>query len=155
MNERKYLARAEQWGLGETSTGKEQVAVSFKILTPDADIKSIAWHGYFTPQALDRTIESLRICGWEGNDLSDLRGFDKNEVALVIDDEDYNGETRAKVKWINRAGGGLALKTPLSGDKLKAFALSMVGQIRGLDTKAQKPRSSASPPPLTDDDVPW
>lgn len=162
MSTRKYVARAEQWGLGETDTGKEQVAVGFQILTQDADIPYITWHGYFTDKAADRTIESLRICGWEGDDLTNLQGLDKNEVELVIEDEEYDGKVRPKVRWVNRVGGSLALKAPLSGDKLKAFAASMRGQIRAYDAgtgrkAAPKPRPpvTSSAPPHTDDDIPW
>jgi hypothetical protein len=165
--QRRYAAKARTWGLGETDTGKEQVAIEFEILTAEAEFNHITWFGYFTEKTFDRTIESLRICGWEGNDLSDLQGLDKNEVELVIEDEEYKGNLIAKVKWVNRPGG-LALKAPLTGDKAKSFAAAMRDRIKALDAaggfKAKAPRpsgppppvgSNGGPPPLTDDDIPF
>lgn len=175
-NTRRYIARAEQWGIGETDSGKPQVAVGFQILTEGADPGYITWHGYFTEKTADRTIESLRLCGWQGDDLTELTdsnpaaNLSANEVELVIEDETYEGKTRAKVQWVNRPGGALALKAPLVGDKLKAFAAEMRQNIRAFDAAkgvkrpAARPQSSTPPPPhigddaappLTDDDIPF
>lgn len=173
-NTRRYIARAEQWGIGETDGGKPQVAVGFQILTEGADLSYITWHGYFTEKTTERTIESLRLCGWAGDDLTEIAesnpaaNLGANEVELVIEDETYDGKTRAKVQWVNRIGGALALKAPLAGDKLKAFAAEMRGTIRGLDASAARkpaPRSAArptpgieapnGPPAHTDDDIPF
>lgn len=173
--ERVFTARAKNWDLGETSTGKEQIAVQFEILTPDADIRSITWFGFFTDAALERTIQSLRYCGWTGADLTDLAGMDANEVELVVDDEVYEGKTRTKVKWINRPGG-LSLKSPMDGNRRKAFAASMRANIRAIDAgaspapKQDKPAPATrpqtrgalplaagrdAPPPIGDDDIPF
>jgi hypothetical protein len=167
--ERNYKARAIDWGLGETANGKEQVAVQFEILTPDADIHYIAWHGYFSDKTYERTIESLRICGWTGVDLTDLTGVNANEVSLVIEDDEWEGKVRPKVKWINRLSS-LALRAPMSGDKLKSFAASMRDKIKAHDAAGgtpkpkTQPRQSAppphigatgGPPPISDDDIPF
>lgn len=173
-NKRYYAAKAIEWGLGETSKGTEQVAVRFEILTENAEFNHITWYGYFSDKTVDRTIESLRICGWEGDDLTNLTGLDKNEVELVIgDEEDEDGNMRARVRWVNRPSG-LALKAPLAGDKAKAFAASMRDKIRAIDAANGTPRKSPpkqapkgngspppnigsnfGPPPLTDDDIPF
>lgn len=171
---RTYRAKAALWDLGETGSGAEQVAVEFIILTEGADIDRITWFGYFTDKTWERTIESLRYMGWKGQDLSQLDGLDANEVDLVIDDETYEGKTRAKVQWVNRVGG-LALKAPLSGDKRKAFAASMRDKIKTFDAASGQPKAKASsasrpagqrptmaqraedfgPPPINDDDIPF
>jgi hypothetical protein len=176
-NDRTYRAKATLWDLGETETGKEQVAVEFMILTPDADVDRITWFGFFTEKTFDRTIESLRIMGWTGNDLSDLQGLDTNEVDLVIADEEYKGKWTPKVRWVNRAGG-FALKAPLSGEKKKAFAAQMRDRIKAFDASSGEPKPKAAPaqqprretrganagrpipfddapPPMTDDDIPF
>lgn len=137
-NKRIFAAKAKSWGLGEAGTGKEQVAVEFETLTEGADVKSITWFGYFTENTWERTIESLRYCGWKGEDLSDLSGLDANEVDLVIEDEEYQGNTYAKVQWVNRRGG-LALKAPLTVERAKSFAASMKDKIKALEaSKGQK-----------------
>lgn len=166
-NKRYYRAKAAQGILGETSGGKPEVAVAFNILTPDATHAQLTWHGYFTEATQDRTIESLRIAGWKGDDLTDFAdGFDfpadAPEVDLVVEDEEYEGKTRTKVKWVNRAGG-IAVKTPLVGEKAKAFAASMKGAFRAFDAAngkrtASKPPSAdkrPEPPPLSDADIPF
>lgn len=172
-NQRRYRARATLWDLGETSTGKEQVAVEFVILTEGADVERITWFGYFTEDTVDRTIESLRICGWTGTDLAELQGLEANEVELVIEDDTYEGKTRAKVRWVNKPGG-LALKAPLSGERKKAFAATMRDRVKAFDASAGAPKPKATtaprngagrppphigeaggPPPMSDDDIPF
>lgn len=159
-----YLARGTQAALGETGTGKEQVAVIFKILAPGFEGKHITWFGYFTDKTADRTIESLRICGWAGSDLSDLSGIDTNEVELVIANEEYEGKTISKVRWVNRAGG-VGLAAPMSPEKAKAFAAKMKGAVLRYDQANGKPkptaprpapsnRGSHEPPPPSDGDMP-
>jgi hypothetical protein len=167
--QRRYAARAKTWGLGETSKGTEQIAVEFEILTEEAEFNHITWFGYFSDKTFERTIESLRHCGWTGHDLTDLTGLDANEVELVIEDEDdEDGNPRARVRWVNRKGG-LALKAPLTGDKAKTFAASMRDKIKALDASAGRPTQAKpvatakrppvgahgiqTPPPLTDDDL--
>lgn len=174
-NTRRYKARASEWGLGESSKGTKQIAVSFNILTENADMQRITWYGYFGDASWERTIESLRHCGWTGEDLSELEGtkggLDANEVELVIADEDYTdpstGEvkTSTKVQWVNKAGG-LALNAPLAPDAAKSFAAQMREKIRAKAAaggqKMNPPARSATPPPqatpngsLKEEDVPF
>jgi len=173
-----YRARAKEWVLAEIGANST-TAVSIKFHFEDPELGSIVWDGWLTEKTFDRTIESLRYCGWEGNDLSELHGLDANDVDLVIEQEEYEGRTYPKVKWVNRAGG-LAHKTPLTGDKAKFFAAQMKDRIKALDAskaaapgprsapKNQSARRSAAPPasqagpvddreppPLSDDDIPW
>lgn len=147
-NERAYLAKAKSWQLGESSTGKERVEVVFEITTPDADLRTITWYGYFSTEKLAaRTVESLRICGWEGDDLTEMEGLNKNDVELVVADEEYEGKTYAKVQWVNRPGG-MSMSAPLTGDRAKSFAASMRDRIRAMDAakgkKAPKPAAAPS-----------
>ena len=131
-----YRAVAIDAALGETSTGKEQVAVQFRLL--DVEHAPLTWYGYWTEATADRTIESLRIAGWTGTDLMDLTELASGqtpEVSLVIDEEaDLQGVMRTRIRWINRPNGqGVAIKNPLEPDKAKAFAARMKGQIVAFD----------------------
>jgi hypothetical protein len=148
-NKRYVISRAKQWALGEASTGKEQVAVSFAVPNENGDGEHfVAWYGYFTEGAVDRTIESLRYMGFEGDNLLELVGLDKNEVELVIEDEEYEGKIHEKVQWINKPGGAL-VKKALEGDKAKTFAALMKEKFRIADASAgKKPvRQAAKTPP--------
>ena len=148
--------------LGETKDGKEQVGVSFDL--PDVG-RSITWYGYFTEKTARRTIESLRYCGWKGDDLSDLSsiGTDPSvEVQLVIEHDTYEGVTRAKVTWVN-APGGVAIQKPLDDGKKVALAQRMKGLVLDVSkstnaaAQRQAPRGNGAAP-ITghlDDDVPF
>jgi hypothetical protein len=165
----KYRARAKEWVLAEIGANSTP-AVSVEFVFSDPALGKITWDGWLSDAAADRTLESLRYCGWEGDDLTELRGLDANEVELVIEQEDYQGRSYPKVKWVNR-GGGLAHKTPLTGDKARFFAQQMKDRIRALDASKGAPRSAAKPgasqsrrgpssgppepPPFSDDDIPF
>lgn len=155
QNKRFYKAKAVSWALGEAGTGTPQVAVEFEILNPDApaEDRRLTWYGYLSDATFDRTIESLRHCGWTGDDLSEIAegrgGLDANEVSLTVEDEEYQGQLHAKVQWVNR-GGGLAVKSPIVGDRAKAFAAQVRDRIRALDAgqgRRAAPNGGARTPP--------
>lgn len=137
-----YRAKAVEGALGETDTGKEQIAVRFELL--DVEGQFITWYGYFTDKTLETTFKAIRTAGWKGQDLadlSDLSGQDVPEVMLVIEHEtDQQGKPRARVRWVNSAGG-LALKKALDGNKAKTFAAKMRGKLAAFD------RSAGTKPP--------
>ena len=126
--------------------------------------ETITWYGFFTEKTEDRTLEALRHCGWEGDDLSDLRGITSNEVYVVIEHETNDeGETHARVRWVNSgAGGALAMKATMDRAAATAFAQRMKGKVVAQRQKMPKPstpagRSRPSPnvDPGYDDDAPF
>lgn len=147
----KYRAKAREWALGDASTGTKQIGISFDLL--DHAPESITYYGFFTDAALEYTIANMRLCGWQGADLSDLSGLDAREVVLVIEHErDPQGQIRAKVKYINGAGG-LAMKTALDANGTKSFAAQMKAKILALDPSSaakhaavRKPAADDAPP---------
>lgn len=173
LNKRYVRSKAKEWVLGESENGKPHIAISFHIKDPlDGVEKFVGWRGWFTDAATDRTIESLRYLGFEGDDVSNLIGLDKNEVELVIEDEEYTkeGETEAKlftrVQFINQVRGP-QVKTKLEGEKLGSFAAQMKAKFRAVDAAAgkrvgAKPAAPAAsgpkgdePPPMGDDQIPF
>ena len=150
----RHRARAAEWALGRSGTGKEQVAILFSLL--DRPGEEITSYLFFTDACLDITIKSLRACGWRGADLSDLTGMDSNEVTLVIDhEEDQKGVMRARVRWINTTGG-LAMKATLDKDQSRAFAAQMKGRILQHDRMAGQAAAKAAPPSADEqDDIPF
>lgn len=164
-NKRIFDAKAKTWGLGSAGTkNTPEVAVEFEVVTPDADVRNITAHLYLTEATLERTVESLRYCGWKGDDVSDgLPGLDTNVVSLVIEDEEYEGKTYPRVQWVNKKGG-LALKAPMAQDQAKAFGASLRDKIRAIEAaKKQGQPKSASPSsapavgekPISEADVPF
>lgn len=121
-----YTAKAIDWKLGLTSTGKEQIAVLFRL----EDGRGITWYGYFTEKTTERTLDALEHMGWDGEDIANPVGLDRNEVRLVIDHEvsEQDGNTYARVKWVNRMGG-LTVKEELAGGALQSFKQRMQGAV--------------------------
>lgn len=163
-----YRAKGIEAQLGFTSGGKEQVAISFQLLTPGFENERAAYYGTFGEKSLEITIKALRACGWKGVDLSDLSGIDANEVNLVVEHEEYNGTVSAKVKWVNDGAGGLLKNVMGEAEKL-SFAQRMRGEVAKLQSaqpkapaakpaQAPKPASNGrppEPPPHTDADMPF
>jgi hypothetical protein len=150
----RHVAKAIEWKLGVTKGGKEQIGVLFQV----ADGQTIVWYGYFTDLTTERTLESLEYMGWDGVDITDPKGLDTNEVQLVIEHEPPNdqGKVFAKVQWVNRIGGGLAMKEELVGGALQNFKQRMAGavmarrQAAGKPVNARKPAAQRSAPPADD-----
>jgi hypothetical protein len=140
--------------MGFTNAGKEQVAVAFELVEQPG--QRITWYGLFRTEITgqerisqcERTMESLRLCGWNTDDLSDLAGISDNEVELTIDHEtDLKGETRARVKWVNAPGsGGPALKNIMPDAQKKSFAAKMKAAAIASRAKQPAQRRAQEPP---------
>src|SRR6185295_5235482 len=67
-----------------------QVVVTFEVLSGPYAGDRIAWFGYFTDNTEKRTMESLRICGFVGDDLDKFNDQNpQNEVQIVVKHEEY------------------------------------------------------------------
>lgn len=150
IEEGSWKARACEGTLAYTNGGNDQIAIDFALLEGPDIGAHITWYGYFTDDTFERTIESLRLMGWGGTDLSDLEGIDSNEVRLVIAHEpDLQGELRARVKWVNGLGG-IAVKSRMDAGASAAFAQRMKGRILALGAnqgqRVARPQPSAPRP---------
>lgn len=130
-----YKAKAVSASLGYTSNGNEQVA----MLVDMVDLgKQMTWYGYFTDKTADRTLESLMIAGWDGDSLVTFEGLGSTEFVAVVEEDTYNGETRTRISWINRArSGGPKLNNPMSDVQMQNFASKMKGRAMALKKKSQ------------------
>ena len=157
--------------LGESGTGKEEVGVEFEIDAGDGPPERIWWYGFFTEAATPWTLKALRTCGWLGSDLSDLSTINPDngaDIEIVVEEEEYEGKVRQKVKYIN-GGAGVGMKKPLDSAEAKAFAAKMKGAILALEggskpapKPAAKKKAAATdgPPPghpaaVGDDEIPF
>jgi hypothetical protein len=148
LNPGTYRGAAVEAALSTTSRGTPQVAVRLRLVDPPG--QTITWYGFLTDAAIDRTVESLRHMGWQGTDVRDFlaerplpEGFDQ-EVEIVVEHEEYEGKTQARVKWIN-SGGGLAVKNALTEQEADAFAAKMSRHIAALDRAAGRTSATAKP----------
>jgi len=147
-----WKARCCEAVLGFTSKGNDQIGLDFVLLEGPNQGSHITWYGYFTEDSFERTIESLRLCGWEGNDLSVFSdtqrgkgsGIDRSEIALVVDHEpDQHGEIRSRANWVNPLGG-VAMKERMDDGASKSFAARMKGKITALQQGGGGARQSMS-----------
>jgi hypothetical protein len=126
----KHEALAIQWSqvTAHEKSGNEEIRVLFEIVGDEDNGKTITWYGYFTDKTAERTVESLRYMGWAGQNILDIQGLDKNKVQLVIEHDDYSGQPKAKVAWVNRLVS-VYMGTPMDEVKKKAFADRMKGLV--------------------------
>lgn len=123
-----YRAQALDGHLGHTSKGNEQIVIRFEIIEGPHKDQSILWFGFFSDACFDRTIQSLRHCGWKGDDISELTGIDTREVDVVVEHKEYNGKVTPSVRWINQVGGGQVMNPAQAKD----FAESVKARIAGM-----------------------
>lgn len=171
----KFRARAVVGSaqLGVAGSGTEQVACQIELLEGPDKGAVLPWYGFFTPSTEERTLESLRYLGWEGDnilDLSTIGGPDAPDVIAVLEDEaNDQGEVRTRVRWINKVGSGSLIKTQMAPDQAQAFAARMKGKVLALKQKSGAPAPSSTTrkpapargsmpqhaPAHTDDDINW
>lgn len=136
-----YKARASGDLVLGTSANKGTPFIEFYFTISEGDCqgKAVRWTSYFTEKTNERSIESLRHCGWQGDDLGEfsdgkLHGLDSNEVEIVVELEEYDKDgdmkTSPKVQWVNKPGGGRYLNVNAAMDQ--NAALSFGERMRGL-----------------------
>jgi hypothetical protein len=100
-----YKATILSHAISETKGGNPQAAVTFSLTDKNQKPHTMTWFGSFKEgKALDITLKALITCGLKGNNPSGHLEIGK-EVSIVIEHEDdMDGKTHAKVKWINQLG---------------------------------------------------
>lgn len=144
-------------GLGQASTGTDQIAVLFEYVE-NGETKRINWYGYFSDKAVEYANEALEAMGWNPAEhswdyfLLNEKDPEKNPLVgkraqLVLDDEeDLNtGEMRKKVKFVNSLGGGLGLKERMDENSARAFSARMRAKMTGAAPAAPRPKPAARP----------
>lgn len=130
-----YPAHATHVRLTYTKAGDPQIIVTFVIVGGPHDREQVTWAGFFSDRTFDRTIQSLRYCGWTGDDISDLTGIDTNDVDIVVEHNEYNGRITPRVSWVNQPGGGAGM----SPAQAKAFGESIKSRIADMSRAEPEP----------------
>lgn len=142
---RARVTAAEDVQFGLSSNNNEQVAIPFVITQGEHQGELITYFGSFTEKAVDHTLKAMRNCGWQGDDLSNLVGITDNEVELVCAMEEYNGQMKLRVRWVNRPGEGkVKLDRPLDSAQRAAFAARMKGTVIAARQAAGVPGGTAA-----------
>lgn len=116
---------------------------------------------WVTPGSYDRAIQDLETFGFGQDQIESVESLDKikevtkgNRVSVVIEDEEYNGKTNPKVKYVNAVG---AKKATGIQTKAALFAL-LKGQPAPLVSAPRtQARTTNEPPPNNwgGDDAPF
>lgn len=145
-----YVATAKYSSLGKGEKG-EYIKLDFEVVEPvDYQCEMVSWYGSFSfsrgkdgKTPFERTLETLRICGWKGNDLSDLSGMGDNSVSINVDLNEYNGKMYPAVKWVNKPGE-TANKNALSVEQSMSFAERMKAKIIAIEAGKPPIRETSS-----------
>lgn len=140
--------------LGENKkTGSRFIRVPVTISTEGAQKgKTIDWYGYLGEDVgrdgktkTQRAVDILETCfgvNWNWDNIT----FAGQEVEVVVEQEEYNGKTSFKAKWLNnpnmdRTSGG---KSPEEIEAAKAEAQAKAKEI-AQELAASMPRRAGSP----------
>jgi hypothetical protein len=154
-------AKAIGASIGSSKNGSLQVAVTCQLLSSELAGETITYIGTVSEKAVEYLVAALDAFGWTGDDPMDFKDVSParaqellpNEVELVLENETYDGKTRARVKFVNSASRVTKLKFTNPGEEraMVAQAKSLITQFRG-----GAKRVSISKPVLTDDsDLPF
>ena len=158
-----YEAVIEVFGPSESKSGMPQFAVVFKLTEEGPHKgKNITWFGSLKEgQPLDITVKNLTVMGMKSDDLADKNLLDKSTpVQLNVRHETWDGKTNAKVKFINKIGGG-GFKPMGDGAKV---ALSLKESIRASQERLAREGNAdaathvpvaGAPSPAADEDIPF
>lgn len=145
-------ARGEQYvAFGVSSNGNEQVAVELELLG-DGDApsgESITWTGTFASETAIRiALDAMRAMGWTGSTILDLTGIGSTVVEAVVEHETYQGETRARVRFINVPGASrFKFKQELDAGGKAALAARLRAYTAKPGAQAAPARPAARPAP--------
>jgi len=148
----KYQARGVEGAAVVAKSGTEGISVIVEIVEGEHARRRLRWDGWLTEKTSQRTIESLRHMGWQGDMLDDLRGIDANIVEIVVDHEEreIEGELKVfpKVEWVNRIGGGAKIsdEARMPANAARSLAERFAAQARGVKAASPAPGSKPAAP---------
>lgn len=129
----KVLAKVVDYGIVMTKDGTApMVKIQFKETETGKDRY---WTGSLKEgRAQEITVDALLVCDLKSDEIeklalgtaSGLLNTDK-EVQLTIENEEYEGKTYEKVKWVNEVGGGGFAKRISESDAVARIAACNVG----------------------------
>jgi hypothetical protein len=157
--------------ISEASTGTMFVALPVEVTAGDHAGEQITAFLPISDNAIENTVNSLADAfGYAGNFEDLYRGqcpFVGAACSITTAIEEYQGENKCKVKWVNKAGGGNGIK-PAEEDKFKTMMARFgrkaqaLGEARLKETgqkpvtaAAAKPAAAATPSANKEDDLPF
>lgn len=87
--------------------GTQSVRLHFRITDGELRHRTVTWDGWLSDGAIERTLEQIGFCGWDGVSLARLQGVTSSEVLLdMVTEESATkpGTFFPRVNWIRRLG---------------------------------------------------
>jgi hypothetical protein len=142
-----------QWGPG-TVNSPFTAAVSFEVLNGPCAGQKITSFLYFGEKSAERSLESLRACGFTGDDIDKFSDQTPDiECQIVVEHETYQGKTRAKVKWVNAPYKGFTFEQPLDAPSLRKYSAQLKSKLKGIPVVAGKKAERQPPTAATTEDA--
>lgn len=160
----KYAAKAKAPGNGYFGEAGAKASPFIRIpliVTEDGEQKGreIVWRGYLTPNAFDKTIQTLvKVFGWDGDIEAVTNGKDPfagKPCNIVCEEEEYEGKTMVKVKWLNAVASPTLDKTKLAAIAKLSGKAKAVAAATDLDDEVWAPEPSEKKSVEDDDDIPF
>lgn len=136
-----YPARVIDKKLGQSDSGSEFIALLFEVTEGECKGQKASGRLFFTEKTIERTLESLEYCGWNGYSIAELDGLGSKEVEIVLDYEEYEGKQYLRVKWINKPRGA-QVKRELD----RGGVLALDERIKGAMIARRQSREEDGPP---------
>jgi hypothetical protein len=99
-----YEARCTAIGIESTMKGDDYISADFEIVDDNGEAYKVEWRGWLTEKTERKTMEALRLLGWQGDDIYEdmaAEGALRNKVKLDVRHEEYKGKKTARVSFIN------------------------------------------------------
>lgn len=130
---------------GTTSNGNDQIVIDLQLVDIGEKVSAFL---VFSEKSAPFSMERLRALGWQGTDLSDLRGIARNIVDVEVKYETYQGQEKMKVEIRT---GGVALKDKLDDKGKKAFAARYAQLAKSTAVVGTSPNARPAAAPLANE----
>lgn len=143
----RHPVKAIKCALGIAGTGAEQIGVLVQIIEGPHAGEVCTWYGFFTDAAFERTIESLRHLGWQGDDLTKLETIGSQTASAVFEvEEDRDGTQRTRVAFIN-AALDVAMRQRMEPEAAARFAAAIARKLSSKAPASGKTPAGKAPAP--------
>lgn len=148
-----YIGTIEDWGISKSSKDVPQAFIKFKINKGEGlGFANLTWFGGLSevvPKDKQNspahwTVKTLLDCGFSGQEVEDLAmGIDGGslvvgkEMALTIQDNEYDDKLTSRIQWVNVVGGGGPKK--MSKEELSGKTNTSALRAMLLKEKANRP----------------
>lgn len=81
---------------------KPQLCITVRHLEGKHAGREDSWYGgLHTDDATEKSLATLRDCGWTGNNIEEVTFAESAEASAVYERDDYQGKVRVKLRYLN------------------------------------------------------